>query len=76
MTGEYEVICTAAPDALVEKQLRETNRLEEEGKTVENPYGLIEQAGFSVEVIDTSDNINELYFYDAAFDYYDYSTEE
>jgi len=77
MTEEYEVIQTTAPDEVIIEQLKENNRLSEEGILIENPYEVIEAHGFSVECIGCQDDdelLDEIEI-DAEFDSYDYEPE-
>lgn len=77
MTQEYEVIQTTAPDEVIIEQLKENNRLNEEGILIENPYEVIEAHGFSVECIGCQDDdeLLEEIEIDAEFDSYDYEPE-
>ena len=74
MTGEYEVIRTNAPKELIEQQLTKNNVLEENNKTVINPYDLLEQNGYTVELVCSCiDDIDlNTITIDYEFDYYDY----
>ena len=76
MTQEFEIISTDAPDHVIKAQLMYISVCEEEGKEVPtNPYGMIEDYGYVVNVIGSQDNLNfedmETAIIDAEFDYYD-----
>ena len=76
MTQEFEVISTNAPDNVIRTQLMYISTCEEEGKTVpENPYGMIEEFGYVVNVLGCQDDFDsedmETAIIDAEFDYYD-----
>ena len=76
MTQEFEIIWTNAPDQVIKAQLMYIVACEEEGKQVpENPYGMIEEFGYVVNVIGNQDNLTtedlEDVIIDAEFDYYD-----
>lgn len=77
MTQEYEVISTNAPDNVIKTQLMYISACEEEGRTVpQNPYGIIEEFGYVVNVLGCQDNFDsedmETAIFDAEFDYYDF----
>lgn len=78
MTDEYEIIRTDAPKNVIEKQLIDIVTKEEHGETIENPYGIIEEAGYNVEPI--SSNIDSIEISDneisEIYDYYDYDAIE
>lgn len=71
MTGEFEIISTNAPDQLIEKQLKDNIKREENLKPIENPYGIIEKEGYTVNLIGCH-SIDEEPTIDKEFDYYDY----
>ena len=76
MTQEFEIIWTNAPDHVIKAQLMYIAACEEEGKQVlENPYGMIEEFGYVVNVIGSQDSLTtedlEDAIIDAEFDYYD-----
>lgn len=76
MTMEYEIISTNAPDDVIEKQLKENSRLQEEGEAINNPYEVIEAMGYKAICIGShddfdSDDLKEMNI-EAEFDYYDY----
>ena len=76
MTQEFEVIWTNAPDHIIKAQLMYIAACEEEGKQVpENPYGMIEEFGYVVNLIGNQDDLSaedmEDAIIDAEFDYYD-----
>lgn len=50
MMGEYEVIKTNAPRELIERQLIVNNVKEEHGEEID-PYILLEQNGYIVELV-------------------------
>lgn len=71
MTQEFEVIKTNAPSDLIEKQLMFNADLEYHGYTIDNPYGMLEENGYSVQLITSSDE--EFYFdCEETYDWYDY----
>lgn len=76
MTQEFEIISTNAPDHIIKAQLMYISACEEEGKEVaENPYNMIEEFGYTVNLIGCQDNFDiedmETAIIDAEFDYYD-----
>lgn len=75
MTQEFEIINTNAPDHVIKMQLMYISTCKEEGKTVPaNPYGIIEEFGYTVNCIgnqDTCNGTNEENTIDVEFDYYD-----
>lgn len=74
MTGEYEIIRTNAPTELLEQQLKLNNTLEENGERINNPYDLLEQKSYEVEIVASSSDdldIGELLI-DYVLDYYDF----
>lgn len=75
MTMEYEIISTNAPDDVIEKQLEKNSRLQEDGKTINNPYEVIEAMGFKVNCLGCQDDFDsedmETAIIDSEFDYYD-----
>ena len=76
MTQEFEIILTNAPDHVIKAQLMYIAACEEERKEVpENPYGMIEEFGYIVNVIGSQDSLTmedmEDAIIDAEFDYYD-----
>lgn len=74
MTGEYEIIRTAAPKHLIEQQLIRNNELSENGITIGNPYDLLEQNGYTVEIVGCQDDFDETEIeLDYELDYYDYN---
>jgi hypothetical protein len=75
MTGDYQVIRTDAPKELIEKQLQHNNELEEKCETIDNPYSLLEQKGYAVELVCSSDDSIDIYTIEIDFelDYYDYN---
>lgn len=71
MTQEFEVIKTNAPSDLIEKQLMFNADLEYHGYAIDNPYGMLEENGYSVQLITSSDE--ECYFdCEETYDWYDY----
>ena len=76
MTQEFEIILTNATDEVIKLQLMYISILEEEGKTVpENPYWIIEEFGYVVNVLGCQDDFDsedmENAIIDCEFDYYD-----
>lgn len=76
MTQEFELISTDAPDNVIKTQLMYISTCEEEGKQVpENPYGMIEEFGYTVNCIGCQDDFDsedmKTAIIDAEFDYYD-----
>lgn len=76
MTQEFEVIWTNAPDHVIKAQLMYIAACEEEGKQVpKNPYRIIEEFGYVVNVIGSQDSLTmedlEDAIIDEEFDYYD-----
>ena len=76
MTQEFEIIWRNAPDQVIKAQLMYIVACEEEGKQVsENPYGMIEEFGYVVNVIGSQDSLTtedlEDVIVDEEFDYYD-----
>ena len=77
MIPEFEIISTNAPDHIIKAQLMYIAACEEEGKQVpQNPYGMIEEFGYVVNVIGNQDNLTtedlEDVIIDAEFDYYEF----
>lgn len=76
MTGEFEVIKTDATDEVIEKQLAENSKLEEKGKVIDDPYGIIKDYGYKIDLVGCQDDIDlEEIKIDVEFDYYDYFQE-
>lgn len=75
MTQEFEIIWTDAPDYVIKAQLTYNNACEEEGKTIENPYYVIEELGYTANClgcqVDFDSEDMETAIIDAEFDYYD-----
>ena len=76
MIPELEVVSTNAPDHVIKAQLMYITACEEEGKEVpENPYSMIEEFGYVVNLIGNQDDLSaedmEDAIIDAEFDYYD-----
>lgn len=75
MTQEFEIISTDAPDYVIKAQLTYNNACEEEGKTIENPYYVIEELGYTANCLGCQDDFDsedmETSIIDAEFDYYD-----
>jgi len=75
MTSEFEIIYTAAPDEVIEEQLRENAAREENGISIEDAYDLIKEKGYEVDILgcqDMSSEELEKIVIDAEFDYYEY----
>lgn len=77
MTMEYEIISTNAPDHIIKAQLMYISACQEERKQVpKNPYEMIEEFGYVVNVLGCQDNFDsedmETASIDAEFDYYDF----
>ncbi|MFR1944846.1 MAG: hypothetical protein ACLS20_06070 [Faecalimonas umbilicata] len=77
MLAEFEIIKTNATDGLIEEQLRLNCRKEVDGEEIDEAYGLIEEQGYTVELVgshssmdDIPDEVNN------TFDWYDYYPEE
>ena len=76
MTGEFEIIKTDATDEVIEKQLAENSRLEEEGKVIDDPYGIIKEHGYKIDLVGSQDDIDlDEITIDFEFDYYDFEVE-
>lgn len=80
MTQEFEIISTNAPDYVIKAQLMYIAVCEEEGKQVpENPYGMIEEFGYTVNLIGCQDDFDsedmKTAIIDKEFDYYDFQKE-
>ena len=76
MIPEFEIMRTNAPDHVIKAQLMYIAACEEEGKEVpENPYSMIEEFGYVVNLIGNQDDLSaedmEDAIIDAEFDYYD-----
>lgn len=76
MTQEFEIISTNAPDHVIKAQLMYIAACEEEGKEIpENPYGMIKEFGYTVNLIGCQDDLSqedlEEAIIDKEFDYYD-----
>jgi len=76
MIPEFEIIWTNAPDHVIKANLMYIIACEEEGKQVpENPYGMIEEFGYIVNLIGCQDDLDEEDLeeavIDAEFDYYE-----
>ena len=77
MTQEFEIISTDAPNHVIKAQLMYISACEEEGKQVpENPYGMIEEFGHTVNVLGCQDDFSsedlEAAIIDEEFDYYEF----
>lgn len=77
MLGEFEIIKTNATDGLIEEQLRLNCRKEVDGEEIDEAYGLIEEQGYTVELVgshssmdDIPDEVNN------TFDWYNYYPED
>ena len=75
MLQEFEIISTDAPNHVIKAQLMYISACEEEGKQVpENPYGMIEEFGYTVNVLGCQDDFDdedmETAIIDEEFDYY------
>ena len=79
MTQEFEIMWTDAPNELIEKQLTYNGKMETEGKIIKNPYGIIEENGYTVNALGSNDSMTyedlEEAIIDEEFDYYDYMEE-
>ena len=75
MTGEFEIISTNAPDAVIIANMKYINVCEESGEQIHNPYAVIEAMGYVANCIGSHDDINfndlENAIIDESFDYYD-----
>ena len=76
MAPEFEIIWTNAPDHVIKAQLMYIAACEEERKQVpEKPYGMIEEFGYTANVIGNHDSLTmedlEDAIIDEEFDYYD-----
>lgn len=60
MMEDYEIIRMNAPDEVIGKQLVHICKLENEGKIIDNPYGIIEAEGYICNSINTSDSEKNL----------------
>lgn len=73
MMGEYEIIRTNAPDEVIEKQLANTNQMQENGKEIADTYGFIKAEGYICNILGCQDDFDEeQLIIDKDFDYYDY----
>ncbi len=72
MTGEYEIISTNAPDSIIRDQLTANSLWMENGEDIENPYALLEQEGYIVNVLGSQDDDMEDTVADVEFDFYEY----
>ena len=75
MTRDSEIISTNAPYALIEKSLIILNQKMENKEEIINPYWILEDAGYTVDIVKAFDEANDLeeFFYDAEFDLYAYN---
>ena len=75
MIQYFEIISTDAPDHVIKAQLIYISACEEEGRQVpENPYGIIEEFGYTVNCLGCQDDFrieDRKIIIDAEFDYYD-----
>lgn len=66
MTSEYEIISTNAPDELIIRQMTATIQSD-----ATDPYGIIEEAGYNVDVLGCQDDYDDgEIVVDKEFDYY------
>lgn len=76
MTQDFEIIRTDAPNELIERQLVYNGKLETEGKVIDNPYGIVEENGYTVNALGCNDSMTyedlENAVIDEEFDCYDY----
>ena len=71
--GEYEIFTTNATDDIILENLKYIDELENNGEQVPlNPYFIIENKGYVVNVIGNHDTINNIddIIIDKEFDYY------
>lgn len=68
---EFEVIRTDAPKEVIEIQIKLNCYNEEYGKVIENPYGILESEGYTVEIIGNQDTMKEPSNVER-YDWYDY----
>ena len=67
MTSEYEIISTNAPDELIIQQMAATIQ----SNDIDNPYEIIEEAGYTVNVLGCQDDYDDGEIaVDIEFDYY------
>lgn len=74
MTQEYEIIRTNAPDHIIKAQLMYISACEEEGKEIpQNSYGIIEEFGYSINILGNQDSSDmKKIIVDKEFDYYNF----
>ena len=76
MMEDFEVIKTNAPDELIEEQLRINCKKEVDGEVIDEEFDLLEEKGYVVELVGSSDSLDEIPEVDKTFDWYDYYPEE
>lgn len=77
MLGEFEIIKTNATDGLIEEQLRLNCRKEVDGEEIDEAYGLIEEQGYTVELVGSHSSIDDIPDeVNNTFDWYNYYPED
>ena len=77
MLGEFEIIKTNATDGLIEEQLRLNCRKEVDGEEIDEAYGLIEEQGYTVELVGSNSSIDDIPDeVNNTFDWYNYYPED
>lgn len=72
MTMEFEVISTDAPMDIIEEQLTVNSARQDEGMEISNPYDIIEEYGYVVNILGCQDDFDNDIAIDEEYDYYDY----
>lgn len=77
MLGEFEIIKTNATNELIEEQLRLNCRKEVDGEEIDEAYGLIEEQGYTVELVGSHSSIDDIPDeVNNTFDWYNYYPED
>ena len=77
MLGEFEIIKTNATDGLIEEQLRLNCRKEVDGEEIDEAYGLIEEQGYTVELVGSNSSMVYIRVeVNNTFDWYNYYPED
>ncbi len=77
MLGEFEIIKTNATDGLIEEQLRLNCRKEVDGEEIDEAYGLIEEQGYTVELVGSNSSMDDIPDeVNNTFDWYNYYPED
>lgn len=72
MTTEFEVISTDAPMEIIEEQLTVNSARQDEGMEINNPYDIIEEYGYVVNILGCQDDFDNDIAIDEEYDYYNY----